>query len=507
MLPRNFHLRNLIWLAVACLMLVAAGCPRQDSQPAKPPAAEPLSGVTFRLLVADDPALAKAAGRLRGQWHAQTGSDFTVVDTTEQDLAAAKSLDADGVIVSTAMIGALAARGLIAAVPEQPPHAEPADNANAGDKGDGETGDGGSQWGGIFELLQLHKATWGKQLMAVPMGSPVLVCYYRADLLEKLHRQPPQTWEEYRALAELLEAQKPAAGGPWHGAVEPLGPGWAGLTLLARAAPYAKHRDNYSALFDIETMEPLVAGPPFVRALEELAASAKQGPNENLQYDPTAVRDEFWRGHCGLALTWPTAAGKTRPGGSSAAADQEPRDICVGLAELPGAPEAYNVGTKAWEPLAEGVNPHVPLLGIAGRMGAVAAGGKHPEAVWQLLGWLAGPKWSPQVCAASPATTLFRRSHLKSPQQWTERAMSPAAAAQYAVLTEKTLGRTDYLFALRLPGRAEYLAALDDAVRSAVRGEVKPAAALEKAAARWREITRRLGLDLQRAAYRQGLGI
>ena len=42
---------------------------------------------------------------------------------------------------------------------------------------------------------------------------------------------------------------------------------------------------------------------------------------------------------------------------------------------------------------------------------------------------------------------------------------------------------------------------------AAVRGEMKPVAALQKAAARWDQITRRLGLDGQRAAYRQGLGI
>lgn len=312
MLPRNPPLTGAICFAVGCLLLATAGCPRPDSQPATPPAAEPLAGVAFRLLVAGDPALAKAAGRLRGEWHAQTGSDFTVVNTTEKDLATAKSLDADGVIVSSAMIGTLAARGLISAVPEKLPGADSGDNGDS-EKGDASQGDGGEsgQSSEIFELLRLHEATWGNQVIAVPMGSPVLVCYYRADLLEKLRRQPPQTWEEYQELAQLLEAQRPAADGPWHGAVEPLGPGWAGLVLLARAAPYAKHRDNYSALFDIETMEPLLAGPPFVRALEELAASAKRGPPEQLQYDPAAVRDEFWRGHCGMALSWPTAAGKS----------------------------------------------------------------------------------------------------------------------------------------------------------------------------------------------------
>ena len=94
----------------------------------------------------------------------------------------------------------------------------------------------------------------------------------------------------------------------WCGTIEPLAPGWAGDVLLARAAAYAKHRDNFSTLFDIETMEPLVAGPPFVQALEELVAAAKLGPADPLHYDPAAVRAAFWSGQCGMALTWPTAA-------------------------------------------------------------------------------------------------------------------------------------------------------------------------------------------------------
>ncbi len=144
-----------------------------------------------------------------------------------------------------------------------------------------------AQWAGIFELLKLREAAWGDQVMAVPFGSPVFCCYYRADLLEKLGRHPPQTWAEYQDLAKLLVAQPTKSPLPlgegqgvraWSATIEPLAPGWAGLILLARAAPYAKHRDNYSALFDIETMEPLVAGPPMVQALEELVAAAKLGP-------------------------------------------------------------------------------------------------------------------------------------------------------------------------------------------------------------------------------------
>ena len=109
--------------------------------------------------------------------------------------------------------------------------------------------------------------------------------------LEKLNRKPPQTWAEYQELAKLLSGMKQStAESPWFGTAEPLGPGWAGLVLLARAAPYAKHRDNYSTLFNIKTMEPLLTGPPMVRALEELVAAAKLGPPEALQSDPAAIR-------------------------------------------------------------------------------------------------------------------------------------------------------------------------------------------------------------------------
>ena len=331
------------------------------------------------------------------------------------------------------------------------------------------------------------------------MGSPTFVCYYRADLLEKLGRQPPRTWDEYQELAQLLAAQKPTRQrGPWYGAIEPLGAGWAGLTLLARAAPYAKHCDNYSTFFDIATMEPLVAGPPFVRALEELVAIAKIGPPRQLQLDPAGVRAAFWAGQCGMALTWPTAAGKSPPAA---------KDIRVGFAELPGSPQAYNVQSKTWEPLGEGVDPHVPLLGVAGRVGAVSALAAHPEAAWELLLWLSADPWGRQVCPVSPATTLFRRSQLQWPRQWTEPPVSPAVAAQYAALTAKTLRQSEHLLALRLPGRAEYMATLDEAVRSAATGKSFPADALRTAAARWREITARLGIQRQRTAYRQGLGV
>jgi ABC-type glycerol-3-phosphate transport system substrate-binding protein len=267
--------------------------------------------------------------------------------------------------------------------------------------------------------------------------------------------------------------------------------------LLARAASYAKHRDNYSTLFHIDTMEPLVAGPPFVRALEELAAAAKFGPSDPLGADPAAAREAFWRGECGMALTWPSAAAKFPPGNS----------VRAGIAPLPGSTEAYNIGNQTWEKRSEDEDPQVPLLSIAGRIGLVSSGSQRPEAAFQLLFWLSGKQFGSQVCAPSPATTLFRRSHLESPQTWAERPMPASTAVQYAAQTATTLGRQQWLSVPAIPGNQEYLAALDDAVRQTVAGQQSATEALQQAAERWREITQRLGLESQKNAYRRSLGL
>jgi len=474
-----------------CLLLLLAGCSGPQSDGNGTSGGTPLADVKLRLLVVGDPELAAAVGQLRGEWNAQTGSDLQVESITEVQLGQSDPLAADALICPSWQLGLLAEQGLLTPIPES------LLQANAGD------------WSDVFELLRRSEAAWVGEPLAVPFGSPVFVCYYRTDLLERLGRKPPETWAEYQELAELLAdrrnlgAAAPPDDAPWFGSVEPLGPGWAAPVLLARSAPYAKHRDNYSTLFDVRTMKPLVAGPPFVRALQELVAAAKLGSPEQLRYDPADARAAFWQGRCGMALTWPTAAAAGVPG---EAAENVAASVRVGFAELPGSTKVFNVRKQSWETRAEDEDPHVPLLGAAGRIGVVSRKSAHPEAAFELLFWLSGKQFSPRVSAANPATTLFRRSHLGAPRAWVEKPIPPAAAAQYAAAAGRTFGRGEWLFALRIPGRAEYLAALDEAVRRAVRGEQSPAEALQQTATRWQEITDRLGRERQKAAYLHSLG-
>ena len=468
---------------IACFVLALCGCPASDP-PQDDGSGSPPKGVKLQLLVVDDPGLATAVERLRGEWESQSGSDFEVRRISQSDLTVSEPLQADIVICAAGLLGELALKRGIQTVPE------------------GFLDD--HKWTEVFSLLRGHEVVWQDDVVAVPLGSAVLTCYYRADLFDALELEPPDTWKEYGDLA-LQVSDRENLGNPavpadvqWHGAIEPLGYGWAGLVLLSRAASYATHRENYSTLFNIDSMEPLIDGPPFVRALEELVSVAKLGPPAQLDYDPDAARDAFWRGECAMTLSWPTPT-------ATATADAA-QGIMPGFAELPGSTEAYDVSDLSWETRREDEDPHVTLLGVAGRVGVVLGESKWPKAAFRLLYWLSYEQ-SSQASAKSPATTLFRQSHLQSAGTWVEPPVPAAAAAQYAAITQQTLSRPQCLFALRIPGRADYLAALDEAVHKAVKGEATPRESLQQAADRWREVTQQLGVETQREAYWSSLGL
>ena len=110
--------------------------------------------------------------------------------------------------------------------------------------------------------------------------------------------------------------------------------------LLARAAAYARHRDYLSVLFNRETMEPLIAGSPFVRALEELVQTAKLNPACAAELTPQQCVDLVINGEAAMAIGFLDRRTKTLPTSS------------IAVAELPGSDTAYHWGQARWEPRA-----------------------------------------------------------------------------------------------------------------------------------------------------------
>ncbi len=459
--------RRLLPLLFALPILAAAGCPKPedaDKGPAGPP-----PGATLRLLVVDDPLLAQSIGYLQSEWKAQSGVALEITDVSSDDFDAQNAPKTDVVIAPSWMLGPATEARWVVPLPERIVQNNESD------------------WSSIFPQIREHEIARAGKSMAVPFGSPVPVLYYRPDLLDEAGLKPPATWAEYVKAATAL-GDAPTA--------EPLAEGWAGLTLLARSASYATHPDNLSTLFRISTMEPLIAGAPYVRALEELVATADPA---SLDMDPAAARTAFWQGKAPLAITWPTAAGEEL-------ADVEP-DLPAGVVELPGSPDVYDFGESTWERRDKESDGRVPLLASAGRVGMVTTTSQWPDASLQLLLWLTDEKWSASVCTQSPNTTVFRNSHVSMVSGWVEPPMSDDAAQQYGEAVATALERQERLFALPITGRPQYLAALDEAVRAAVKKEKSPQEALDGAAEQWKQITEQLGVDQQKAAYRASLGL
>ena len=291
----------------------------------------------------------------------------------------------------------------------------------------------------------------------------------------------------------------PSRGAPLAWLAGAAGPGWAGIVLLARAAPYATHPSNYSKLFSIETMEPLVDGPPFVRALEELVATARlwaaAAVDLRSDRDPPRVLARGVRAGAGVAIG--------RGQGLPQTSGQSP----------------FGFGRTA------GVRRRLQLL--RPDLGVPAAG-RRPSCTSAERGWSDGDGHRAIAVAAGrflaafvalrpamePADERRQSGHNPVPAvgrcpppimggngdaRWSGRRICPSDAADPQPRAMPLCFTDPRAFGLpESPGRGS---------PAGGSGSEAPREALGQAAVRWREITKSHGIERQRAAYRHSLGL
>lgn len=456
---------------------VIVGCRPANQTEKKPEPAVASAPPALRLLVVDDPPLAEA---IRRQWSERGEGELLVSESAAADLRdqEAKLPDVDAAIYPAELLGDFAGRQWLRAIPERTLQ------------------DAALEWRDVFELTRQREVVWNRQVLALPLGAAAPLLWYRADLWEQAGLTPPRTWEEYAQALASLRASDPQFK---YASAEPLGAGWAGSSLLVRAASYARHRSSLAALFDARDMRPLIAGPPFVRALEELVAAT--GTADALQWTPPDAVQQVLSGEAAAAVGWVTEASwpKGVPGPAKL-----PR---IAVTELPGAAQAYDRDRNAWEDR-DAQDRHVTPLLVEGRLASVTRKVRSERTAANLLVWLTGPEWGAQIAAASRATMPSRQRQLESLDRWFPASRLPdALVAQIGPVVKQSFERRGSLTILAVPGRREYLGALDAAVARAVRGEQSAAESLTQAAAQWQEITDRLGREAQVQAYQRSLGL
>jgi trehalose/maltose transport system substrate-binding protein len=155
----------------------------------------------------------------------------------------------------------------------------------------------------FFPTLIANDTVAGK-LVAVPWFTNAGVLYYRKDLLEKYHAQPPATWQQLTDIARRIQEAERKAGNPRMVGFVFQAKGYEGLTCDA-----LEWIDSFGggALVDADGRV-TVDNPRAVAALE-LATSwiGDIAPRGVLNYDEEESRGVFQSGNAVFMRNWPYA--------------------------------------------------------------------------------------------------------------------------------------------------------------------------------------------------------
>ncbi len=418
--------------------LAAAGCGGGSSRPEDERSTR-FQGLTLTVAAVAEPAILSTVSTQKGEWSANRGASITIRPAAI-DLNAPASTDGVDVFVFPGQqLGALVDAGVLAVLPEsmvQPPAVsrneadaeEPSSDTAASAAGESGSGSESGQPADSLRFAEVaatyrdRVSKYGSDRMALPYGGTALVLVYdrgaftrtenrAAAEKEGIALEPPRTWEQLDALARFFQGRDwDGDGSADFGLSAALGRDAERLgdaILLARAASLGQHRDQYSFLFQAETMAPRIDTPPFVEALaglvrwKECVPPEAASPTSLSSFDADAARSAFRAGKTALLIDR-----------AEMAARWSHARTAVGVAPLPGSDRVYEPVRKQWEApdsaspsnhLAAGASrplndpSYLPygggwLVGVSRKLA-----GRQRDAALDLARYLAGPETAVRV--------------------------------------------------------------------------------------------------------------
>ncbi len=492
-----------------CGLLAITGC---GGESASQPAAPPFQGVELTVAAVGDPAILEAVRVQSGEWERANGARLAI---RASSIDPKEARTADVLVFPADRMGDLVDQNALAVLPEsaiRPIGLLPVgDDEKSDDPNAPATRADTLDFSDVLSPYRDLVSKYGSDRLALPLGGSCLLLVYRRDAFESeanrkaaeaagLTLEPPKTWEQFDALARFFHGRDwDGDGQPESGVALALGddPERLGdVTYLARAASLGQAPDQFSFLFNADTMAPLIGTPPFVEAMSALAALKDYGPKGMENFDAEAARAAFRSGQVALLIDR----------GERASRWTDPKAPApVGTAMLPGSPRVYDPERKVWLEPAEPNRPsYLPVGG--GWLVAVSAGvpEKEREAAISFLKMLAGPEIA-QAIVSDPAFPMVpvRQSHLGLGLPDPRSALGVDSRGWGQAVLE-TLTAPRVLPGLRVPEADAYLTDLAKARVAVVRGE--PAdKALEAVAKAWTERNAKLGTERQLWHYRRGL--
>jgi multiple sugar transport system substrate-binding protein len=488
------------FLLTISLLAGPAGC---SGTPATTPQADPrpYDGAAVKVACPGE-AAKRVVERFGRDWARRQGVSLEAV-TYDAPSGPEAVAGADVWLIEPAALGRWAAADRLEPVP---------DDTTRDRAGDGRPR---YDWAGLLPLYRERLLRWGDRAYALPLLGDAPLCFYRLDLFadpghqaafrERYQRDlvPPATWEDYADVAEFFNSRPgtspslpPLAtddeiDGEFHAVAAPC----AVRGAEVRNTPHGT--DARARLFsfhcDFATGEPRVASPAFVHALTLLRrlqacrapADGKPGP------------EAFAAGKAVLCLADASWVARFQK------APARPR---FGVRRPPGSKVVFDYATGKPESPAGG--NYVPYLAAGGWLGVVPRGAARADAAFALLAALTGPEVSRQIVIEPEwGGGAVRRDQLSDDAGWSSFGLDQAQTTGLVQALRQALtpaGVDNPATRLRLPRQADYRRALLDEVRAALAGRKEPAAALEAAAARWRELD---PAERRRTEYAYSLGL
>ncbi|OYR08654.1 ABC transporter substrate-binding protein [Brucella grignonensis] len=350
-------------------------------------------------------------------------------------------------------------------------------------------------------------ATWGDEMVQYPVDGDRHYMKYRSDIFDNPDMQAkfkaetgsdlrvPQTWEEYNAVAKFFSGWDWAGDGQQHF-------GSAEVTkrddlmfsaFISRVAAYAKNPNVKGGFFfDLETMEPQVNNPGWVKGLEMFIDAQKAFPPGGGNFGLGDEIFSFGGGQTLMSYSWDDAFIQAQE------ADSPIRNK-VAAAPLPGANEVWNRTTKSWDKFE---TPNAPPYITWGWTSAVAKASKNQDMAFDYLCFFSNEaNTTLDLQIGRFGVNPYRTTHFDS-KFWQEKLGWEQKVAETYVQTLSGMDdSTNRVFDLRVPGVNQFMSSLANGVAEAMAGQKSAQEALDGVAAQWKEIRDKIGADRVQEAY------
>ncbi|HZP93762.1 MAG TPA: sugar ABC transporter substrate-binding protein [Burkholderiales bacterium] len=318
-------------------------------------------------------------------------------------------------------------------------------------------------------------------IYALPDDGDVLILYYRKDLFAEPETRtafrsrfgydlaPPRTWKQFDDIGSFLtERLKPSGV---YGACAVRDPAFAQYMFQER------FRNEGGRFFDSDTMQATINSPVGAKVLAEMRAENRFMPPGVEKFNFTENLAVFQNGNCAMTISWPPVGRWTAGYGTDDKA----------LAFVPKSKVAGKVGYA----LPPGGHPELAI----GHALSVSSNSRNKDAAYLFIQWLNSEEISiKRVQLPYTLRDPFRTSHYANPEylaRWPD--------AKFYLATLKAASETG-LFDLSLIQTDKYEEVLRMGFSRLWAGE-DPKSILDDLARQWDELTARVGVQRQKAAY------